>query len=133
MIGAIEMTNKFLFLLCLLIFGACSHLPAADSVTERQRKLQEIAKLDTELKPLRLQATLEPEVIAARKESDEALRRYYEVLRKKMAELEPKMKTKINRQVKLRKEVHDGSAGSRAEDYMEAAAKKKATAVSTVP
>lgn len=121
-----------LLLICLILPHTS---PAAtNTVTERQKKLQEIAKLDAELKALRLKATHEPEVIAARKEADEALRRYYEVLRLKMGQLEPKMKPKINRQVKLRKEVHGGSAGSRAEDYMEASAKKKASPVtSTTP
>ncbi len=126
-----KMTAKLASLICVCLFSSLPNLHAADTVTERQKKLQEVSKLDAELKPLRIRATTEPEVIAARKEADEALRRYYEIQRVKMGQLDPKMKSKINRHVRLRKEVHGGSAGSRAEDYMEAAAKKRSSTVST--
>ncbi|NJK92727.1 MAG: hypothetical protein HC904_13430 [Blastochloris sp.] len=94
--------------------------------------MAEIDKIEAELKPLRVRATRESEVIAARKEADEALRRYYEVLRLKMAQLDPKQKKKIERQVQLRKEIYGGSAGSRAEDLMTKAAEEKSKKVSEV-
>lgn len=107
-------------------------LYAAEQRTDRQKKMQEMERLNVELKPLRIKATRDAEVIAARKAADESLRVYYEVLRKKMVELEPKKKRKIDRHVKLRREIYGGSAGSRAEDLMAAAAKEKAAKLSEV-
>jgi len=119
-----------------LIFGftllLSLNLYANEQPSDRQKKLQEMERLNTELKPLRIRATRDAEVIAARKAADESLRVYYEVLRKKMVELEPKKRSKIERHVRLRKEIYGGSAGSRAEDLMSAAAKEKAAKVSEI-
>lgn len=87
------------------------------SSSERQTKLARIESLNEELKPLRIHAMHETDVIKARKASDEALRQYYSTLRAAMARLDPAQKRKIEELVKLRKEVHNGSSGSRAEDY----------------
>lgn len=118
-------------LLASLLVGSVLSLQSAEPQTDRQKKLQEIAALDAELKPLRLRAARELEVIAARKEADEALRSYYETLRLKMAQLEPKKRAKINRHVKLRRDVYGGSAGSRAEDFLGASAREKSSKVNS--
>lgn len=117
--------------LCLAAFACVSPCHAAP--TERQKKIAEIEKLDLQLKPLRIRATREKEVIAAREKADEALRRYYEALRAAMIRLEPRQKKNIDRQIRLRREVNGGSGGSRAGDYRAAAERDKKAAAPAIP
>jgi hypothetical protein len=126
------MAMKWMPTLLCLAFLACVS-PCHAALTERQKKLAEIEKLDFQLKPLRIRATREADVIAAREKADEALRRYYEALRAAMIRLEPKQKKNIDRQARLRHEVNGGSGGSRAEDYRAAAEREKKAAAPAIP
>jgi hypothetical protein len=83
---------------------------------ERQEKEAELESLKQELKPLRAKAEKDPDVLAARAKVDAAFRAYYEVLRKKMAELEPAQKKKIQREMQLREELYGKNGGSRVEN-----------------
>ena len=85
--------------------------------SEKPEKQAELKKLDAELKPIRLQALHDPEVVAARKEVDEAFRRYYAKLADSMKKIDPAATAKIEERQKLAQEIYEGSAGSRAEDY----------------
>ncbi len=102
----------YLFISLLLL--TTSH---SEELTERQKLKAELEQINTSLKPLREKAYRESEVIAARKEVDEAFRKYYTVLRKRMAELSPAQAKDIQRLQELRKLLYGEHSGSRAEDY----------------
>lgn len=94
---------------------------------KRSDQLEDIYAIREQLKPLRQKAYLEADVIAARKKLDVAYKEYWDSVRAAMLRLDPKKKDLIEKEIALRKEVAPVSAGSRATDYEEKAAKQKKT------
>jgi hypothetical protein len=91
---------------------------------KRSDQLAEVAAIKEQLKPLRQQAYLEPEVIDARKQLDVAYKAYWDAVRAAMLRLDPGKKDLIDKEIALRKEVAPISAGSRASSYEKKAGEK---------
>lgn len=63
----------------------------------------DLEEIKTELKPLRVKAYKEPDVMAAREKLDAAYREYWDTVRKAMIRLEPSKKPLIDQDVDSRK------------------------------
>jgi hypothetical protein len=73
---------------------------------KRAKKLAEIEAIKAELKPLREKASLEADVIAAKKSLDAAYRAYWDAVRSAMERIDPSKKKLIEKEVALRKELN---------------------------
>ena len=96
----------------------------------RDKRLKELDAIKAELKPLREKAYLESDVIAARRQLDDAYKNYWESVRAAMLRLDPAKKALIKKDIALRKEtgaIRAIPSGSRASDY------EKKAAVETAP
>jgi hypothetical protein len=105
----------------ILALGIFATTAMADD--KRDKQFAEIAKIKTELQPLRQKAYLEKDVIEARKKLDDAYKVYWNAVRSAMIRIDPSKEALIKKDIALRKEVQPISSGSRAEDYEKKAGK----------
>jgi len=94
---------KSIRVVSVVLSGILASFLFAAEPAEKPRDTLEAIKL--ELKPLQERAKLEPEVIAARKQLDDAYRAYWESVRAAMIRLEPEKKKLIAREIALRKQL----------------------------
>jgi hypothetical protein len=110
--------KSMLRVVSLLLIGATVSCFAQD----RKSLEAELEKIKAELKPLRQEAYLDKDVIAARKALDNAYRKYTDAVRAAIVRRDPSKKTLVAREIAIRKQLTPGSSGSRAEDYERKAA-----------